>query len=126
MAAVQATVIGYYSPKYIPLTCSTQSPRAVGVWVTCPFTARFRLHVAHRGVQLCPEQFGPRTVKLHTVRIKGATALIDARWDMGPQMSYVSTFVVVHVKRSWLVDNEYLAGKPSSSIDNRGAKQPCH
>lgn len=118
MVAVRATVIGQYHPNYNRLTCSTQSPRVVGMFSTCPFTSRFRARVSkHGGVELCPEQYGPRAVNLRTVRATATSSVIDAHWDMG-KLSHNTTFVVVHVKGSWLVDNEYLQGHPSASIDS--------
>jgi hypothetical protein len=127
LAAVRATVIGFYTPKYIALTCSTQSPRVVGVWSTCPFTARFRRRVAtHGAVQLCPEQYPPRTVKLQMISSTASSARINARWDMGAKLSYTTTFVVIRVKGAWLVDNEYLAGRLSANVYNNATPSLCH
>lgn len=131
LAAVRATVIGEYTPTYNEYTCSAQLPmHRIVAWSTCPFTARFRQRLlqpghANRGVELCGNQYPPRTVRIHTRTSTATTAHIDAHWDLGAGNSYTSTFVVVHRGGTWFVDDEYLAGKPSANIYHEGAISIC-
>ncbi len=131
LAAVRATVIGDYNPKYNQYTCSTRLPmHRIVAWSTCPFTARFQQRLlqpghANRGVELCDNQYPPRTVRLHTRTTTATTAYIDARWDLGVSNSYTSTFVVVRRGGAWYVDDEYLAGQPSADIYHEGARSVC-
>ncbi len=131
LAAVRSSVIGEYDAKYSEMTCSTQLPiHRIAAWSTCPFTARFRQRLsqpghANRGVELCGNQFPPRTVRLRTVTSTTTTARIDAHWDLGASNSYTSTFVVVRRVGAWYVDDEYLAGQPSADIYHEGATSIC-
>lgn len=131
LAAVRATVIGDYNPRFNEYTCSTQLPmHRIAAWTTCPFTARLRQRLSqsghvNRGVELCGYQYPPRTVLLHALTSTTIVARVNAHWDFGAHNSYTSTFLVIRRGGTWLVDNEYLIGKPSKDLYHEGMRSFC-
>ena len=121
VSAVQATVRGYYDPRYNMLTCSTELPmHRLTAYSTCPMTSRLRRLLNHPpyragGLPFSRSQSGPRTVRVWQHSSNGGTAYVNAWWDFGPQ-SFTTTFVLRHQGGAWLIDDEYCAGRPSTSI----------
>lgn len=144
--AMQAVkmVLRPYDPrnhgKYNFSNCTTLSPRLYPN-LTCPETPRLLHYLAFRrlpmndsGLPFCRCQSGPYSVRLSTVRYNnGRVASVDVRWDFGPTRSSPSpkkatdTFVVLHEAGIWLVDDEYCAGRPATSVYKGIAGQsPCY
>lgn len=128
VSAVQVTVRGYYDPRYSMYTCSTEPPRhRLAAYETCPMTSRLRRLLNHPpyragGLPFSRSQSAPRTVRVWQRSSNGRTVYVNAQWDFGAQ-SFITTFVVEHRGSAWLIDDEYCAGHPSTSI-YRG-HQPC-
>lgn len=130
--AVRILVRPFYTPRYALATCSTASPR-VDPRSVCPVTNRLqrRLKAPRHmgdGIPLCRCQNPPRTVRLERVTLSnGRMAHVTVWWDFGPG-SYRSTFVVIQQSGGgWLVDDEYCAGRPYTSVYNGIAgATPCY
>lgn len=131
VAAVHAAIIGFYNFKYNTFTCSAQQPdHRFIAWSTCPFTTRLKHRLrqaghANKGVEMCGNQFPPRSARLRQVARKGDKAKVSADWNFGTGASYTSTFVVLRHSGHWLVDDEYLFGKPAVNIYNEGRQSFC-
>ena len=126
--------------KYNFSNCTTLSPR-LHPNLTCPETPRLlhyllvrRLPRSESGLPFCRCQSGVDAVQVMPVRFNnGRVARVDARWDFGPAGSTPShtyatdTFVVLRQAGGWLVDDEYCAGRPATSVYRGIAGQsPCY
>ena len=123
--------------------CTNLSPK-LHPDLVCPETARLRHYLSVRrlpmgdsGLPFCRCQSVPFSVRVAAVRFNnGRLARVDVHWVFGPTRSSPSqrmhfikttdTFVVRHQAGSWLVDDEYCAGRPATSVYNGVAGQrPC-
>ena len=130
--------------KYNFTNCTTLSPRSHPN-LTCPETLRLRHYLSVRrlpigdsGLPFCRCQSGPYSVRVGAVRYNnGRVARVDVRWDFGRARSSPSqrmhstkamdTFVVLHEANIWLVDDEYCAGRPATSVyQGVTGESPCY
>jgi hypothetical protein len=137
-------VLRPYEPRnngtYNFSNCTAVSPR-LHPDLTCPETPRLLHYLAVRqlprsdsGLPFCRCQSGVYAVRVMPVQFNnGHVARVDARWDFGPAGATPShtyatdTFVVLRQAGGWLVDDEYCAGRPATSVYRGIAGQsPCY
>lgn len=129
--AVRTLLRPYYISGYNFATCTKLSPR-LHPNLTCPETPRLRhwlqvrrLPRAYSGPPFCRCQNPPRSIRLRQTGNNGRIAHVNAVWNYGPN-SFTDTFVVLHRAGGWLVDDEYCAGRPGTSVYKGIAGQtPC-
>lgn len=129
LRAVERLTRPYDTPGYNMATCSRVRPRQTNA-PSCPETPRLRARLERprgpdTGLAFCRCQSAPRSIRLKVVRKQGRTAWVNAWWDLG-SASFVDTFVVKQTARGWLVDDEYCAGRPRTTIYGRAGLLPCH
>lgn len=128
LQAVQAVVRPYYLAGYSFANCSTRSPRTFPA-LTCPETPRLQRRLREwrgidTGLAFCRCQSSPRTVRIWQVDNNGRVAHVDVWWNLDGG-AFTDTFVVLHTRRGWLVDNEYCVGRPGTSVYLRAGQEPC-
>jgi hypothetical protein len=130
LQAVRIVVRPYVAPGYNFANCTKLSPRLYPKLI-CPETTRLRhwiqvrrLPVGSSGLPFCRCQSAARAVQLRSLDNNGRTAHINASWNLGPG-SFTDTFVIVHGNSGWLVDDEYCAGRPRTSVYGKAGAIPC-
>ncbi|GAC1522971.1 MAG: hypothetical protein NVS2B16_31050 [Chloroflexota bacterium] len=126
LRAVRVVVHPYFVAGYNFSNCTRRSPRLYPS-LTCPETARLRRRLESRrpieGLPFCRCESGPKTVRVWQISNDGRVALVNAYWNLGPG-SFTGTFVV-RWNNGWLVDDEYCAGRPATTIYGSRGAVPC-
>jgi hypothetical protein len=130
LQAVRMVVRPYVTPGYNFANCTRLSPRLYPN-LMCPETARLRhwLRVRHlpmgsSGLPFCRCQSPARTVQLRLLDNNGRVAHVNTYWNLD-RSSFTDTFVVVYGSNGWLVDDEYCAGRPGTSVYTSAGAVPC-
>jgi hypothetical protein len=130
LQAVRIVVRPYIASGYNFANCTRLSPRLYPNLI-CPETARLRhwlrvrrLPVGSSDLPFCRCQSAARAVQLRQVDNNGRVAHVNAAWNLGPG-SFTDTFVVVHSSSGWLVDDEYCAGRPRTSVYTSAGAVQC-
>ena len=128
--AVRIVVRPYVVPGYNFANCTKFSPRLYPNLI-CPETARLRhwlqvrrLPMGFSGLAFCRCQSAARAVQLRLLNNSGRIAHVNAWWNLD-RNSFTDTFAVVHGSSGWLVDDEYCAGRPGTSVYTRAGAVPC-
>jgi hypothetical protein len=130
LQAVRMVVRPYVTPGYNFANCTRLSPRLYPNLI-CPETARLRhwlrvrrLPMGSSGLPFCRCQSAPRTVQVWLLDNNSRVAHVNTYWNLD-RSSFTDTFVVVHGSNGWLVDDEYCAGRPGTSVYTSAGAVPC-
>jgi hypothetical protein len=122
MQAVSAVVRPFY--RGVTGTCSPET----GMVFTCPITLRLPRYLAEPSastVTFCRCQNPPTGTRSRQIDNTGRVAHVSVDWYYGGRIALFSTtFVVLHGRMGWLVDDQDCAGRPGTSIYNPRAG-PC-
>jgi hypothetical protein len=124
LQAVSAVVSPFWRHPHVSGTCHPDT----GMVYTCPLTLRLLRYLAlpsAAAVSFCHCQNPPTSTRSRQIDENGRMAHVNVGWYYGGQAPpYTTTFALVRGGSGWLVDDQYCAGKPGTSI-YRTAVPPC-